>query len=163
VDLASGEGRFAFRAERLPLLQRSDQWLVLSGEGEVTSGWNFAHLKGRLAADAGFVGLSHTPAPSLGDDVVVQGPAKGGKPAASPFQMSTDLTINLGDALYVRALGLDTRLAGELSLASGPGRPSPRRAPSAPSAACMRATGSGSASSAASSPSAARSPTRAST
>lgn len=123
VDLASGEGRFAFRAERLPLLQRSDQWLVLSGEGEVTSGWNFAHLKGRLAADAGFVGLSHTPAPSLGDDVVVQGPAKGGKPAASPFQMSTDLTINLGDALYVRALGLDTRLAGELSLASGPGRP----------------------------------------
>jgi translocation and assembly module TamB len=161
VDLASGEGRFAFRAERLPLLQRSDQWLVLSGEGEVTSGWNFAHLKGRLAADAGFVGLSHTPAPSLGDDVVVQGPAKGGKPAASPFQMSTDLTINLGDALYVRALGLDTRLAGELSLF--PRGPLAATGTSAPSAACMRAMGSGSASSAASSPSAARSPTRAST
>lgn len=122
VQLASGDGRFVFRAERLPLLQRADQWLVLSGEGEVVSGWNFAHLKGRLAADAGFVGLSQTPAPSLGDDVVVQGPAAAGKPA-SPFQMSTDLTVNLGDALYVRALGLDTRLAGELSLVSGPGRP----------------------------------------
>lgn len=123
VQLASGEGRFAFRAERLPLLQRADQWLVLSGEGEVLSGWNFANLKGRFSADAGFVGLAPTPPPSLGADVVVIDPAKAGKPAASPFQMYTDLTVNLGDALYVRALGLDTRLAGELSLVSGPGRP----------------------------------------
>ena len=123
IQLASGDGRFEYRAERLPLLQRTDQWLVLSGEGEVLSGWNFANLKGRFSADAGFVGLAHTPPPSLGADVVVIDPAKAAKPAASPFQMYTDLTVNLGDALYVRALGLDTRLAGELSLVSGPGRP----------------------------------------
>ena len=123
VQLASGEGRFDFRAERLPLLQRTDQWLVLSGEGEVLSGWNSAHLKGRLAADAGFVGLSRTPAPSLGEDVVVLDPAKAGKPAASPFRMSVDLSVGLGDAFYVKALGLDTRLAGDLRLTSGEGRP----------------------------------------
>ena len=123
VQLASGAGHFDFAAERLPLLQRADQWLVLSGEGEVITGWNSAHLKGRLAADAGFVELSRTPAPSLGDDVVVLDPARIGKPAASPFKMSVDLAIGLGNALYVKALGLDTRLAGDLRLNSGEGRP----------------------------------------
>ncbi len=123
VQLATGEGHFDFRADRLPLLQRVDQWLVLSGEGELATGWNSAHLKGRLAADAGFVELSRTPPPSLGEDVVVLDPARGAKPQASPFSMSVDLAIGLGDALYVRALGLDTRLAGDLRLTSGPGRP----------------------------------------
>lgn len=123
VQLASGEGHFTFKADRLPLLQRTDQWLVLSGEGEVLSGWNSAHLKGRMLADAGFVELSRTPAPSLGDDVEVLDPRKSAKAPASPFQMSVDLAISLGNALYVKALGLDTRLAGDLRLQSGPGKP----------------------------------------
>ena len=123
VQLASGEGRFTFTAERLPLLQRADQWLVLSGEGEVLSGWNSANLKGRLVADAGFVELSRTPAPSLGDDVEVLDPRHNGKAPVSPFLTSVDLSISLGDALYVKALGLDTRLAGDLRLQSGPGKP----------------------------------------
>ena len=123
VQLASGEGRFTFIAERLPLLQRADQWLVLSGEGEVLSGWNSANLKGRLVADAGFVELSRTPAPSLGEDVEVLDPRNNGKAPVSPFLTSVDLSISLGDALYVKALGLDTRLAGDLRLQSGPGKP----------------------------------------
>lgn len=123
VQLASGAGHFDFRAERLPLLQRVDQWLVLSGEGEVITGWNAAHLKGRLVADAGFVELSRTPPPSLGDDVVILDPKKSTKPAATPFIATVDLAIGLGNALYVKALGLDTRLAGDLRLNSGPGRP----------------------------------------
>ncbi|WP_374262092.1 translocation/assembly module TamB domain-containing protein, partial [Zoogloea sp.] len=123
IQLASGEGSFDFRAERLPLLQRVDQWLILSGEGEVKTGWNSAYLKGRLVADAGFVELSRTPPPSLGEDVVVLDPAKTGKPAASPFKMGVDLTIGLGNALYVKALGLDTRLAGNLHLTASEGRP----------------------------------------
>lgn len=122
VQLASGEGRFSFRAERLPLLQRVDQWLVLSGEGEVLSGWNYATLKGRLVADAGFVELSRTPAPSLGDDVEIIDPHHNGK-SASPFHMGSDLVVNLGNALYVKALGVDTRLAGELRLQAGEGKP----------------------------------------
>ncbi|WP_079433247.1 translocation/assembly module TamB domain-containing protein [Zoogloea sp. LCSB751] len=122
VQLASGEGRFSFRAERLPLLQRVDQWLVLSGEGEVLTGWNYATLKGRLVADAGFVELSRTPAPSLGDDVEVIDPHHNGK-SASPFHMGSDLVVNLGNALYVKALGVDTRLAGELRLQAGEGKP----------------------------------------
>lgn len=123
MQLASGEGRFTFKAERLPLLQRADQWLVLSGEGEVLTGWQSAHIKGRLAADAGFVELSRTPAPSLGDDVEVLDPRRNARAPASPFQTGVDLAISLGNALYVKALGLDTRLGGELRLRSGEGKP----------------------------------------
>ncbi|MBS0357433.1 MAG: translocation/assembly module TamB domain-containing protein [Proteobacteria bacterium] len=122
VLLATGEGRFSYRAERLPLLQRVDQWLVLSGEGEVLTGWNYATLKGRLVADAGFIELSRTPAPSLGDDVEVIDPHHNGK-SASPFHMGSDLVVNLGNALYVKALGVDTQLAGELRLQGGEGKP----------------------------------------
>ncbi|KAB2969542.1 translocation/assembly module TamB domain-containing protein [Zoogloea sp.] len=123
MQLASGEGRFTFKAERLPLLQRADQWLILSGEGEVLTGWQSAHIKGRLAADAGFVELSRTPAPSLGDDVEVLDPRRNAKEPASPFQTGVDLAISLGNSLYVKALGLDTRLGGELRLRSGEGKP----------------------------------------
>lgn len=123
VDLASGEGKFTFKADRLPLLQRPDQWMILSGEGGIASGWNSAELKGRLKVDAGYVELSRTPPPSLGDDVVVLNPAKGGKEGTSPFRMYTDLSIDMGTAFYVDALGLDTRLVGEISLKSSPGRP----------------------------------------
>ena len=122
IQLASGEGRFGFKADRLPLLQRPDQWLVLSGEGEVLSGWNNARLKGRLAADAGFVELSRTPAPSLGDDVEIVDPRRSEKAPASPFRVDVDLALNLGNALYVKALGLDTRLAGELRLVQADGK-----------------------------------------
>ena len=122
VQLATGEGHFSYRAERLPLLQRVDQWLVLSGEGEVLTGWNYATLKGRLVADAGFIELSRTPAPSLGDDVEIIDPHHNGK-SASPFHMGSDLIVNLGNALYVKALGVDTQLAGELRLQAGEGKP----------------------------------------
>ena len=123
VALASGAGAFSFQAERLPLLQRPDQWLVLSGAGEVHSGWNSARIRGRLTADAGYVELSRTPAPSLGDDVEVVRPEQARPPAVKPFSTAVDLAIGLGDALYVRALGLDTRLAGELRLRAGDGQP----------------------------------------
>lgn len=123
MQLASGDGRFTFKAERLPLLQRADQWLILSGEGEVLSGWQSAHIKGRLVADAGFVELSRTPAPSLDEDVEVLDPRRNAKEPVSPFQTGVDLSINLGNALYVKALGLDTRLGGEVRLRSGDGKP----------------------------------------
>lgn len=123
IQLATGEGLFSFKADRLPLLQRADHWLVLSGEGEIVSAWNSAQLKGRLTADAGFVELSRTPAPSLGDDVEVLDPRRAEAAPASPFRMGLDLVLRLGDALYVKALGLDTRLAGEIRLRAGNGKP----------------------------------------
>src|SRR5690606_30556869 len=40
VDLESGDGRFDFEADRLPVLQRPDRWLLMSGEGKATTTWS---------------------------------------------------------------------------------------------------------------------------
>lgn len=120
IELDTGAGHFSFRADRLPLLQRIDRWLILSGEGQAHSTWTTLALQAAFRADAGYVELADTPAPSLSDDVVILGrePAAGGGLA-----LSADLRVALGDQLYLSALGVDTRLTGELRLRLADGRP----------------------------------------
>lgn len=120
IALDSGEGQFGFRAERLPLLQRPDRWLILSGEGEARSTWTTLALSAALRADAGYVEFADTPAPSLSDDVVILGRerAEGGA-----MGLEADIRVTLGRQLYLSALGLDTRLTGELRLRRSEGRP----------------------------------------
>ena len=120
IALDSGVGRFDFRAERLPLLQRPDRWLILSGEGEARSTWSTLALKADLRADAGYVELADTPPPSLSDDVVVLGREA---PAGGGLGVDADIRVSLGEQLYLSALGLDTRLTGELRLRRSAGRP----------------------------------------
>ncbi len=120
VRLDSGAGDFNFRAERLPLLQREDRWMILSGEGSARSTWSSLDLNADFRADAGYIEFAETLAPSLSDDVVVLGreQAPGGV-----FAVSADVSVSLGDALYLSAMGLETRLAGELKLRLRPGHP----------------------------------------
>ena len=120
VRLDSGAGDFSFRAERLPLLQREDRWMILSGEGSARSTWTSLELNADFRADAGYIELAETLPPSLSDDVVVLGreQAPGGA-----FAVSADVSVNLGDALYLSAMGLETRLAGELKLRLRPDHP----------------------------------------
>jgi translocation and assembly module TamB len=122
VALATGEGRFSFAARRLPILQRPDRWLVASGEGEARTGWNSIDLTARLKADAGFLGLPDRPAPSLSSDVVVLG-RRGQEVVRTPLDFTADVSVDLGDQLYLSALGVDTRLAGRLRLTAREGRP----------------------------------------
>src|SRR5690606_4062713 len=60
------------------------------------------------------------PAPSLSDDVVILGRerAEGGA-----MGLEADIRVTLGRQLYLSALGLDTRLTGELRLRRSEGRP----------------------------------------
>jgi len=120
IALDSGVGRFDFRAERLPLLQRPDRWLILSGAGQARSTWRTLALEADLRADAGYLELADTPPPSLSDDVVVLGRAA---PADGALGVDADIRVSLGEQLYLSALGLDTRLTGELRLRRSAGRP----------------------------------------
>lgn len=119
ILLATGAGEFRFRAERLPLLQRPDRWLIVSGDGRGRSTWTTLDLQADFRADAGYLEFADTPPPSLGDDVVVLGREE--KPGS--FGVRADLRVALGDALYLSAMGLDTRLSGELRLRQQPGLP----------------------------------------
>jgi translocation and assembly module TamB len=87
-------------------------------------------LRGTLAADQALITLPDDSAPQLGDDVVVRRPAAKVPATATPAQnasaasrassprLVTDLLIelDLGPDFQVRGRGLDTRLAGKLSL-----------------------------------------------
>ncbi|MBL8446722.1 MAG: translocation/assembly module TamB domain-containing protein [Zoogloeaceae bacterium] len=113
VALAQGAGRFQFEAQRLPLLQRTDRWVIVSGSGDIATGWDSLALTTRLKADGGFVGLSDAAAaPSLSDDVVVLG--RNDATARTPFRLSVDAQLDLGPRLYLRAAGVAARLAGVL-------------------------------------------------
>src|SRR5690606_28540966 len=52
VVLASGAGNFRFDADRLPLLQRDDRWMLVSGEGSARSTWTSLVLDAGFRADA---------------------------------------------------------------------------------------------------------------
>lgn len=122
LALASGEGDFGFDADRLPLLQRDDRWMLISGKGSARSTWTSLVLDADFRADAGYLEFAEALPPSLSDDVVVRGrsdaPAEGGA-----FAVNADVRVGLGDALYLSALGLETRLAGDLRIRLQPGRP----------------------------------------
>jgi translocation and assembly module TamB len=121
VVLATGDGDFRFDADRLPLLQRDDRWMLVSGQGTARSTWTSLVLDADFRADAGYVEFAEALPPSLSDDVVVLGrnePAAGGG-----FEVNADVRVGLGDALYLSAMGLETRLAGELRIRLQPGRP----------------------------------------
>ncbi|AWI75623.1 DUF490 domain-containing protein [Parazoarcus communis] len=120
IALESGEGLFNFEADRLPLLQREDRWLILSGKGRAYSTWTSLDLDADFRADAGFFAIDDSPPPSLSDDVVVLGRQPS---APGGFALTVRLGVKLGDALYLSAMGVDTRLAGALELRMAPGVP----------------------------------------
>lgn len=121
IALDSGAGRFRFVADRLPLLQRADRWLIVSGDGSIRSTWTSADISAVLRADAGYIEAPETPPPSLSEDVVVVGREEAR--AGGAFALTADVRVGLGDHFYLTALGVDTRLAGELRLHLAPGVP----------------------------------------
>lgn len=121
IELKSGAGEFTFNADRLPVLQRPDRWMILSGQGSATSTWSSLDLNARFAVDSAFVELSDTPAPSLSDDVVIARPREA-EPAGG-LQVTADVRVSLGDKLFLSGFGLDTRLSGDLRLRMRPGEP----------------------------------------
>lgn len=120
IALASGMGEFVFNADRLPILQRADRWLILSGKGEAKSTWTTLALDADLRADAGYVEIAETLPPSLSDDVVILGREE---PAGGGLAITSDVRVALGDALYLSAFGVETRLGGALRLRQQPDRP----------------------------------------
>lgn len=120
---------FEVQAKALRLSSRSDLRVVVSGKVSAQLKDARLTLRGALTADQALITLPDDSAPQLGDDVVVRGlpttatiqpevvPAKKPGTAGSP-RLVTDLlvTLDLGQDFQLRGRGLDTRLAGELSL-----------------------------------------------
>lgn len=121
IALDSGEGRLRFDADRLPILQRPDRWLILSGGGGGRSTWTTLALDAQFRADAGYVELAEAAPPALSDDVVIVG--REAPTGEGGLALAADVRVALGDHLYLSALGVDTRLIGELLLRVRGGEP----------------------------------------
>jgi translocation and assembly module TamB len=130
VDLGNDSGNIKATWTQFPMLQRSDRWLVLSGELGVTqtnATWN---MNGKLIADGAFFRLPKFAPPSLSEDVVVinrktrngvvQAPTEA-EPPKKVAKSRLDITLDMGPRFVFVGRGLDTTLAGNIRLRAADG------------------------------------------
>lgn len=125
VDRVSDGATLDLRLDRVGAYQLPGQWILVSGDGDISLLEDALRVRGRLAVDAAFWQMAPMGAPRLSDDVVV-GTADGA-PAPGAFRPRLDLDVeaDLGRNFHFRGLGLEARLAGSVRLRAE-GRDLPR-------------------------------------
>ncbi len=122
----------AAQAQALRVSARADRRLAVSGNLQAKLLDAKLEIRGALKADQALFILPDEDTPSLGDDVVVKSsakkpgaasvpaPATSARPSPSSARTVPDvaLTLDMGPDFRVQGRGLNTRLAGSLSLAS---------------------------------------------
>ena len=115
------------QARGLRVSNRADRRLAVSGDVQARLERGQMRLRGRVQADQAWFVLPEDSTPRLGDDVrvdvKVDTPKTGSRPVAptGPSLMDTpdvQLTLDLGPDFQLRGMGVNTRLAGSLQLAS---------------------------------------------
>ena len=130
------QARLSVQIEQLRASTRSDREITLSGRLTTAIGpAAVVEVRGALQVDRARITLPDESAPRLGDDVVVRnlppgvtlgrGPAPeaGGRSGQRPLTM--DVTLDLGNDFRIQGRGIETRLAGALTV-SGPSVTEPR-------------------------------------
>lgn len=119
--------RIAWRAQDFRAINHPDRRLVIDGEGTLAMRQGRWVLAGRVAIDEGTIAWRSTEATTLDDDIVIVGRPR---PARSTLlagggdaPLDLDLALEFGRNFRFSAEGLDTRLAGKLSIASRRGEP----------------------------------------
>lgn len=118
LALRSLTGSIGINATQLPVLQRADRWMVVSGNGGITLSPQRADLYATLTVDGAYINFDGLRAGrNLPSDVVVERPGVQRKPTAeAPVEVRLDLKGNLGPRFYVQGAGLEARLAGEVNV-----------------------------------------------
>ncbi|MDQ3186302.1 MAG: translocation/assembly module TamB domain-containing protein [Pseudomonadota bacterium] len=120
MNLMGKHGNLEITASRLPLAQRPDRWIIASGSGRASLEKNVLTLEGNLVADAGLIAQPTAGRPHLPDDVIVMGQKL---PDRKGPRIGVEATLDLGQQFFIRASGLEGRLAGQLRLRGEPGQP----------------------------------------
>ena len=122
IALRTLTGSVGIQADRLPVLQRRDRWMVLSGEGGITLAPTRADMYAKLQVDGAYIDFSRLRgARSLPSDVVVVR-AEQPSNADTAVDITLDIRGNLGNRFYIRGAGLEARLAGGLDISGRPGQ-----------------------------------------
>lgn len=118
MRLRDFQGVIQVAADRLPLLQQPDRWIVASGGANIETSNKHVQLNGAVAAAAGFVDFSRRELPTLASDVVIRRSSAPIDTRPPQVTLGFDLGIDLGEAFYVRGNGLDARVEGAVRLRS---------------------------------------------
>ena len=124
VDRSADGATLDVHLDRVGVFQVPDQWMLVSGESNISLAAEALRVRGKLAIDAAFWQLAPIGRPRLSDDVVIK-TADGAPPSALRPRLDLDLETSLGRNFYFRGLGLETRLAGSVRLRAE-GRDLPR-------------------------------------
>jgi translocation and assembly module TamB len=121
--------------EQLRASIHPERQITVSGQVQATLDGRALHAEGSLRADPARIVLPEPSAPSLGSDVNVRGPGSPDASAqlppedaqAAPYTATAQVQLDLGENFRVQGQGIDTRLAGVLTLtANGPVTALPR-------------------------------------
>src|SRR5690606_19359026 len=101
---------------RFALVQRADRFIAGSGTIDIEASPKRLRIDGKVVADVGWVSLEGaSDLPSLSGDVVIVRAGDNGEPArALPITMN--LEVGLGENFDLRGMGLDTGLAGSITI-----------------------------------------------
>ncbi len=124
VDRSADGATLDVHLDRVGVFQVHDQWMLVSGDSNISLAREALKVRGKLAVDAAFWQLAPMGRPRLSDDVVIK-TADGAPPSALRPRLDLDLETSLGRNFYFRGLGLETRLAGSVRLRAE-GRDLPR-------------------------------------
>ena len=114
-------------ADQLRVSARVDRRLTLSGKLNLQLDGPALKVRGQLKADSAQITLPDDLAPSLSSDVVVRGSGTPTEEAsAQRVQPDVQVELDLGPAFEVSGRGLQTRLAGQLTVRATPAQPTPR-------------------------------------
>jgi translocation and assembly module TamB len=128
------QAQLTARLDHLRASIRSDRQLTLSGQIAARVDAAGSEVTGHLAIDRALVVLPEQTTPQLGDDVVVRGAATrptrtqaraAEESGAGARRVRIAIDLDLGNDFRVRGHGIDTRLAGTLSV-SGQSLTAPR-------------------------------------
>ena len=122
IALRTLTGSVGIQADRLPVLQRRDRWMVLSGEGGITLAPD-ARGYVRKAAGRWRVHRFFPPAWRTQPAERRRGRARRATAKAdTAVDVTLDIRGNLGKRFYIRGAGLEARLDGALDISGRPGQ-----------------------------------------
>lgn len=118
-DLHDRQSSLAIELDHLPVAQQEDRWIVVSGNSQIRFREQALDIIGKIVTDAGFIRQPAAGRPGLADDVIISGKNESGSESPK-LKVNLDATLDLGEQFFLRASGLEGRLAGQLHLSSKP-------------------------------------------
>jgi len=113
IGLIGNESILNFKLSQFPFTHKTDYWVIASGSGQAKFHKNILSLDSNITADAGLLRQPPADRPELSEDVIFM---NNPNPAKQNVALQLNASFDLGEKFYIRASGLEGRLAGQLKV-----------------------------------------------